>query len=150
MPRGETKTAAPAIGVLTAKIPRPRDMRRTIGVEAATVRLLVGRVEQQIHSVLEVAPLMATGFLTALHWDQARALARRNRREARFALRLKRGHPLSASARIGVLAAIVAFGAVPYGEELWRCMRARRTLGPLPEPARPPTETLRVPAGERR
>ncbi|WP_433469725.1 hypothetical protein [Spirillospora sp. CA-128828] len=43
----------------------------------AEQRRRVTPVEQHIHSFLEVVPLMATGFLATLHWDQARALAGR-------------------------------------------------------------------------
>jgi hypothetical protein len=30
--------------------------------------------EQHIHGLLEQVPVMATAFLVALHWDQAKAL----------------------------------------------------------------------------
>jgi hypothetical protein len=33
-----------------------------------------------VHSLLEVSPIMAAFLLTALHWDQAEALADRDRR----------------------------------------------------------------------
>ena len=43
-------------------------------VSYAEERRQVTPVEQHIHSVLEMAPVMATGFLAALYWDQVRAL----------------------------------------------------------------------------
>ena len=111
----------------------------------AEPRRRVTPVEQHLHSLLEVVPLMATGSLVALHWDQARTLLGKNRHERRFALRPKRRDPLPTSTKIGLLAALAVFGALPYCEELWRCLRARRTFAPLPEPREPATETLRVP-----
>src|SRR3954469_607606 len=77
---------------------------------------------------------MATGFLTALHWDQARTIAGKDRHERRFALRLKRRDPLPTSTKAGLLAALAIFGALPYGEELWRCWRAKPTFSSLPAP----------------
>jgi hypothetical protein len=40
---------------------------------------------------------------------------------------------------------LAVFGALPYGEELWRCRRSKPTLGPLPTPPEPATKTLRMP-----
>lgn len=110
----------------------------------AEERRRVTPIEQHFHSLLEVVPLMATVCLTAMHWDQARALFGRDRRPARFALRLKRRDPLSPAARAGLLAGLAVFGVLPYTEELWRCLRARPTFAATPEPPVPATETLRV------
>jgi hypothetical protein len=111
----------------------------------AEQRRRVTPIEQHLHSLLEVVPLMATGFLTALHWDQARTLVGKDRHKRRFALRLKRRDPLPTSTKIGLLAALAVFGALPYGEELWRCWRAKPTFAPLPTPDEPATEALRMP-----
>ncbi|MFB9831084.1 diguanylate cyclase [Actinoallomurus acaciae] len=111
----------------------------------AEPRRRVTPVEQHIHSLLEIVPLMATGFLTVLHWDQACALVTKGRKGSRFALRRKRRDPLSGRTKAGLIGAMLMFGAIPYGEELWRCLRARPTLGTAPEPAEPATETLRRP-----
>jgi hypothetical protein len=77
---------------------------------------------------------MATGFLTALHWDQARALVDQDTKKADFRLRPKRRDPLS---RLLLLGAVGAFGALPYAEEMWRCVRARPTR-PNPRPPNHP------------
>src|ERR1700757_4653612 len=61
----------------------------------AEPRRRVTPVEQHVHSLLEVSPVMARFLLTALHWDQAEALAGRDRQPPRFRLRLKRRDPLS-------------------------------------------------------
>lgn len=111
----------------------------------AQERRRVTPVEQHVHSLLEVSPVMAAFLLTALHWDQAKALAGKDRHPPRFGVRLKRRDPLSASVRAALLTAVVMFGVLPYAEELWRCWRTSPTLGPLPAPAEPATETLRIP-----
>jgi hypothetical protein len=111
----------------------------------AEPRRRVTPVEQHVHSLLEMSPVMATFLLTALHWDQAKALAGRDRQPPRFRPRLKRRDPLSATARGTLLAAVTAFGILPYAEELLRCWRANPRLSPFPQPAEPATDTLRVP-----
>jgi hypothetical protein len=89
--------------------------------------------------------IMATFLLTALHWDQAKALAGQDRQPPRFRPRLKRRDPLSATARVTLLVAVTAFGILPYAEELLRCWRASPGLSPLPQSAEPATDTLRAP-----
>jgi hypothetical protein len=125
-----------------------------VGVHSATAywdqayaepRRRVTPIEQHVHSLLEVSPIMATFLLTALHWDQASALAGQGRQPPRFRPRLKRRDPLSASSRVTLLAAIAAFGVLPYAEEFLRCWRANPRLSPLPEPDEPATDTLRSP-----
>jgi hypothetical protein len=111
----------------------------------AEPRRRVAPLEQHVHSLLEVSPIMATFLLTALHWDQAKALAGHDRQPPDFAVRLKRRDPLSTSARVILLTAITMFGILPFAEELLRCWRANPRLSPLPAPAEPATPTLRVP-----
>lgn len=43
-------------------------------VAYAESRREVTATEQHVHGLLEQVPVMATAFLVALHWDQARAL----------------------------------------------------------------------------
>lgn len=127
----------------------------SLGVHTATAfwdvayaedRRRVTPVEQHCHSLLEVVPLMATGFLAVLHWDQARALVGQDTSKADFRLRLKHRDPLSWRSRVLLLSAIGVFGALPYAEEISRCVRARPTLKAQPEPAEPATDTLRISA----
>jgi hypothetical protein len=94
-------------------------------VAFAESRREVTTTEQHVHGLLEQVPVMATAFLFALHWDQARAIAGGDGRRPRLRLRPKR-RPLSRRAKASLLGAIVAFGAAPYTEELVRCVRARR------------------------
>jgi hypothetical protein len=108
----------------------------------AEERRRVSPLEQQVHSVLEMSPVTAAFLLTALHWDQALALAGQDSSRPRFAIRLKRRDPLAPSTRAVLLAAMALFGVLPYAEELLRCWRARPTAKPLDKPAEPATETL--------
>ncbi|HEY3904105.1 MAG TPA: diguanylate cyclase [Streptosporangiaceae bacterium] len=110
----------------------------------AEPRRRVTVLEQHIHSLLEVSPIMAAFLLTALHWDQAGALARRDRSSARFAIRLKRRDSLSARTRLMLLAAVALFGALPYAEEFYRCWRIRPTVDALPAPEEPVTAALQA------
>ena len=87
--------------------------------------------------------MTAAFLLTALHWDQAAALAGQGPARPRFAIRIKRRDPLSPRVRAALLAAVALFGVLPYAEELLRCWRARPTVRPLDEPAEPATETLK-------
>ena len=95
-------------------------------VAYADGRRRVTPTEQHIHGLLEQVPAMATAFLVALHWDQTRALVGRGRGKAVFRLQRKR-RPVSLRYRTGLLAAVAGLVAVPYGEELWRCVKAGRS-----------------------
>lgn len=78
--------------------------------------------EQMVHSFLETLPFTALASLTCLHWDQLRILPRRWRDPAVWRFRRKRpGLPGPYLLAMG--AAVVAFGIVPYAEELARCWR---------------------------
>jgi hypothetical protein len=113
----------------------------------AEPRRRVSPLEQHVHSLLESSPIMAAMLLTSLHWDQARALAGRDERAPRFALRWKRRDPLSPKTTLILVGAVALLGVLPYAEELYRCWRATPTAAALPEPAEPPTQTLRIVAG---
>ncbi len=95
-------------------------------VAYADGRRRVTPTEQHVHGLLEQVPAMATAFLVTLHWDQARALLGRGRERPTFRLQGKR-RPVSGHYRTGLAAAIAALVALPYGEELVRCARARPT-----------------------
>ncbi|WP_207945170.1 diguanylate cyclase [Actinomadura rubrisoli] len=114
-------------------------------VSYAEQRRRVTPVEQHIHSLLEVVPLMATGFLATLYWDQARTLVGGDGKPD-FRVRLKRRDPLSGKTRLALLGAMGLFGALPYAEEMIRCLRARPTLKAQPPADVPPTPTLAIPA----
>jgi hypothetical protein len=91
-------------------------------VAYADGRREVTPTEQHVHGFLERVPLMATVLLTVLHWDQARSVFGVGG-QPDWRIRGKR-RPLSVGYRAGVLAAVTSLVAVPYGEELVRCVRA--------------------------
>ncbi|SHF06196.1 hypothetical protein [Streptoalloteichus hindustanus] len=82
-------------------------------------------VEQHIHSFLESLPFMGSAAVACLHWRQARELLSGSDRSDAWRLRLKRNR-LPGRYLAGVAAGVVGLIAVPYGEELWRCVRAAR------------------------
>jgi hypothetical protein len=103
-------------------------------VAYADERRRVTPTEQHVHGLLEQGPAMATAFLLALYWDQARALFGLGPERPVWRPQLKR-HPLSRRYRIGFLASVAGFVWLPYGEELWRCFRSRDRIAasdPLP------------------
>lgn len=82
--------------------------------------------EQHIHSFLEVIPFMAFAGIACLHWAPMRVLLRGGRAGSRWRWRLHRKQaPVPPGYSGSVLAAIAAFIALPYGEGLLRCLRAR-------------------------
>jgi hypothetical protein len=101
------------------------ELTAILDVAYADGRRVVTPTEQHVHGFLERVPLMATAFLTVLHWDQARAVVGRGGR-ADWRIRLKR-RPLTLRYRAGVLSTVSLLGALPYAEELVRCLRAGRT-----------------------
>lgn len=84
----------------------------------------VSPVEMNVHSFLEALPFTALGVLCCLHWDELRELAGPPSRQW-WRIELKR-EPLPARYLAAIAAATAAFIAVPYGEELIRCLRAAR------------------------
>ncbi len=106
---------------------------------------IVAKRQRRLGGVDDLVISLVAKGLTALHWDQARALAGQGRPD--FGVRFKRRDPLSAPFGVRLLAAVTAFGILPYAGELWRCWRAKPTIRPLPQPAVPATQTLCIPPG---
>lgn len=86
----------------------------------------VSPVEQQVHSFLELMPLMAIGFLAVTHDREFLALFGLNDGPPERGLKLKR-EPLPAPYLASAIGSIVLFNLLPYLEELWRGLRARRS-----------------------
>ncbi|AJZ84331.1 MULTISPECIES: hypothetical protein [Streptomyces] len=94
-------------------------------VSLATGEREVHPVEQHIHSFLEVLPLSAMAFTSCLHWDQVRAALRGGDRPEDWKL-LPKDNPLPARYLAAIGLGIGAFVALPYAEEMTRCLRAAR------------------------
>ncbi|MGI5192444.1 diguanylate cyclase [Streptomyces sp. CA-288835] len=94
-------------------------------VTLATHKREVRPIEQHIHSFLEVLPLAGLAFIGCLHADQVRATLRGGPGRDDWKL-LPKERPLSAPYLLGLGAVIGAGVALPYAEELRRCVRAQR------------------------
>ena len=101
------------------------ELTAIVDVAYADERRRVTPTEQHVHGFLERVPLMAAVLLTTLHWDQARSVFGAGG-EPDWRIKGKR-REISGRYRAGVLAAVTALVAVPYGEELLRCLRAGRS-----------------------
>ncbi|WP_326615764.1 hypothetical protein [Streptomyces decoyicus] len=98
-------------------------------VSMATDEREVRPVEQHIHSFLEVLPLAAMAFTCCLHADQVRATLRGGVKRDDWKL-LPKENPLSATYLAGLGLAIGGCVALPYAEELTRCVKAARARKP--------------------
>jgi hypothetical protein len=107
----------------------------------ATARRPVLPREQHTHSFLEVLPVAGLGAAVALHPVQARAIFGLATESPDFRLRPKRSDRLPAHYTALLIAAIAGFIAVPYCEELVRCLRARPTF----RRSRPPVQSPLAP-----
>ncbi|MFF9277266.1 diguanylate cyclase [Streptomyces griseosporeus] len=81
-------------------------------------------LEQHIHSFLESLPFAALASLMCLHADQVRALLRGGGGDPQAWRLVPRRPQLSPGYLAGIAVAIGGCVALPYGEELLRCVRA--------------------------
>ena len=100
-------------------------------------------VEQQVHSFLEMLPLMAILFVISLHWGQFLALFGFGSETARFDLRWKE-EPLPATYVLSILGAAFLFEIVPFVEEFVRGLRANRDEFVPPKVKTDKTDKLRA------
>jgi hypothetical protein len=94
--------------------------------------------EQHVHSFLESLPFMAALLVFILHWPQLLSLFGLGAEPADFSIRAK-SPPLKPVYQAALLTAIALLEVLPYVEEFWRGVRARRTRGregPLSHQAR--------------
>ena len=82
-------------------------------------------IEQQVHSFLEMLPLMGLVLIAVLHWPQFVALFGLGVEPARFDLTLKAGPPSWTYVAV-ILLAVLFFELLPYLEELVRGLRANK------------------------
>jgi hypothetical protein len=94
-------------------------------VTYAHTKRYISPLEQHVHSFMEILPIMAISFVTVMYWDQFLALFGLGVQPARFELRLK-PDPISTLYLVALFFSILVFILFPYGEELWRCLRAAR------------------------
>ncbi|WP_406840514.1 diguanylate cyclase [Streptomyces sp. AHU1] len=106
-------------------------------VSLATDKREVRPVEQHIHSFLEVLPITAAAFTTCLHWDQVRKVFGSGGRADDWKL-VPKERPLSAGYLTAIAAGVGLCVALPYAEEMVRCLRARRDDGEAAERAAGP------------
>src|SRR5699024_12218442 len=92
-------------------------------VHVATDYLEVHPMEQHIHRFLEVLPLTAIVVLSCLHWDQVRAFTGDDPDRGKL---LPKRERLSGRYVASIVAAVGGFIVLPYGEELFRCIRTQR------------------------
>ncbi|MFI9308872.1 diguanylate cyclase [Streptomyces triculaminicus] len=86
-------------------------------------------VEQHVHSFLETLPFAALASLICLHPAQARSLLRGGGGDPTAWRLVPRRTPLPRGYLAGIGLGVAAFIALPYGEELVRCLRAGRKRG---------------------
>jgi hypothetical protein len=86
--------------------------------------------EQHVHSFLESMPIMAASALGCLRWRQVRELLGGARSRDAWRLRWKK-QPLPTGYMGAIGVAVAAAIAVPYGEELARCMTQGRKESPV-------------------
>lgn len=79
-------------------------------------------IEQHVHSYLEMVPVMATAFITVLHWPELRALLGFGDHAPDWSIRRK-ARPLPLWAVGTLLGSMFLFEVLPYLEELQRTRR---------------------------
>jgi hypothetical protein len=107
------------IGLLAHEATALWDLHYTTGLRE------IRPLEQHVHSFMEVLPLMAVSFVSMLYWDQLQSLFGIGPEPARWDLRPK-SDPLPTGYLLSLLGAVGFFIVLPFGEELWRCIRAAR------------------------
>ncbi|QKV97372.1 diguanylate cyclase [Streptomyces sp. NA02950] len=94
-------------------------------VSLATGEREIRPLEQHIHSFLEVLPLSALAFTSCLHWDQVSGVLHGGEKPEDWKL-LPKENPLPARYLAGIGLGIGVCVALPYAEEMMRCVRAGR------------------------
>jgi hypothetical protein len=84
-------------------------------------------IEQQVHSFLELMPLMALVIVIILNWSQFLSLWGLGSETGRYGLVLKR-EPLPWTYVAGFLSVVLLFEVLPYLEEFVRGFRSRKRV----------------------
>ena len=80
-------------------------------------------LEQQVHSLLEMIPLMALLLIALAHWGQVLALVGMGDEDVQLFLRA-REPALPTAYLICFFVAVMVFSVIPYADELWRGLKA--------------------------
>jgi hypothetical protein len=105
----------------------------------ASARRVIPPIEQWVHGVQLALPWVGWFSLAALHPTQALALLDPAGGAADWRLQWKT-HPLPAHTVAAVLAGAAVLVLLPFAQELWRCLHARKTEL---RPASPPSGRTR-------
>jgi len=109
-------------------------------VRYATSKRKLMPIEQNIHSFLDMIPLMAVSFVIILHWPDFLSLFGIGPHAADFSLRRKVGGVPTFEYTVLLLAATLALVEIPYGEELLRCLKAKGSRAEMAEPELVPAD----------
>lgn len=90
-------------------------------ISFASARRRISPIEQQVHSFLELLPLLGIALLAGKYWP---ALQTISDQDANWVLRLK-SDPVPLRHVIAVLGAATVFAVMPFAEEVYRTWRAR-------------------------
>ncbi|HET6829426.1 MAG TPA: diguanylate cyclase [Ramlibacter sp.] len=115
-----------AVLVLLACIVLLHEVTVYLELRYTVARREVRPIEQVVHSLMEMLPLVALALLAALHWDQLR--------HPEWALRVRQLPLPAAGLALGGLA-VAVFNALPLVEETLRCARWRSPSRTRPRPA---------------
>jgi hypothetical protein len=91
----------------------------------ANDKRLITPIEQQVHSFLELMPLMAMLIVIILNWSQFLSLWGLGSEAARYDV-VPKHEPLPWTYVTGFLSAVLLFEVLPYLEELVRSLRSRK------------------------
>ncbi len=107
----------------------------------ADERRAIVPLEQHVHAMLELLPFTALSLVALAHREQLAALAGLGGSAARWGLRRKHT-PIPAPALMATIGAFGAFVALPFAEELLRCVRYARKRAVLD--LNPPAEQRQI------
>ncbi len=85
----------------------------------------IGWIEQHVHGFLEMIPVLGLSLMVVLHWEQAFAIFGAGPQAPDWTLRLKY-EPLPVAYIAIALGAAFVIDILPFIEELWRGIKARR------------------------
>ena len=119
-----------AVLLLVAGVFLLHELTVWIDLRYTVPRREVRPVEQMVHSVQELFPVLAWVLLASAHWEQALAIFGIGE-PANWGLRLK-SEPLPAGALLAGAAAVLLLNVLPLAQETWASLRPRTRASPGP------------------